>query len=53
MITLVTGASDTAVRVDLACGVGTGEVRLSSTTFTIGVPVTINSFTGTVSKTPA
>ena len=49
----VTGASDTAIRVDLACGVGTGEVRLSSTTFTVGVPVTINSFTGTVSKNPA
>lgn len=49
----VTGASTSAVRVDLACGVGTGEVRLSSTTFTSGVPVTINSFNGTVSKTPA
>ena len=49
---MVTGASSTAIRVDLACGVGTGECRLSSTSFTVGVPVTITSCTGTASKTP-
>ena len=50
--TRVTGLSTTAVRLDLACGVGVGEVRLSSTTFTMSVPVTLNTFTGTATKTP-
>lgn len=48
----VTGASVTAVRLDLACGVGVGEVRLSSTTFNAGIPITLNTFTGTATKTP-
>lgn len=48
-----TGSSSSAVRFDLACGVGSGEVRLSSTTFAVGVPVTLNTLSGTMSKTPA
>lgn len=39
----VTGASTTAKRLDMACGVGTGEFRLSSQTFTINVAVALNS----------
>lgn len=40
---MVTGASTSAKRLDMACGVGTGEFRLSSQTFTIGVDVALNS----------
>jgi len=40
---MVTGASTTAVRFDMACGVGTGEFRLSSQNFTAGVDVALNS----------
>jgi hypothetical protein len=39
----VLGASTTAKRLDMVCGVGTGEFRLSSQTFTAGVSIALNS----------
>ena len=39
-----TGASTTAIRIDLACGVGTGELRWTTTTFTTGVKMPLNTF---------
>lgn len=39
----ITGASTSARRLDLACGVGVGEFRLSSQVFTINVAVALNS----------
>lgn len=40
---MVTGASSSAKRLDMACGVGVGEFRLSSQTFTVGVDVALNT----------
>lgn len=48
----VTGASTTAIRFDIAVGVGTGEVRLGSNVFAIGVPVAVNGLTGTLPERP-
>jgi hypothetical protein len=39
----VTGASSTAVRFDGVCGVGTGELRLSSLSVAIGATTTVDS----------
>lgn len=39
----VTGLSTVAKRMDMACGIGTGEFRMSSSTVTIDVPITVNS----------
>ena len=44
----VTGASDTAVRFDGICGVGTGELRMSSLTVAVGATTTID--TGTLTQ---
>lgn len=38
-----TGASSTAVRFDGVCGVGTGQLRLSSLTITLGATTTVDS----------
>jgi hypothetical protein len=48
----VTGESNSAIRVDLACGVGTGELRFTSLVFAVGVPVPCNGLTGVVTKNP-
>ena len=45
-----TGAATTARRFDMACGSGTGEVRLSSTTVVLGKKITIDSATFTQPK---
>lgn len=45
-----TGDSTTAVRIDLACGVGSGELRFSVSTLTAGIKSVINTFTVTVPK---
>ena len=45
-----TGSSTTAKRFDMACGVGTGEIRLSSTTITAGKTITIDSVAFTQPK---
>lgn len=47
---MVTGASATAVRIDLACGVGAGELRFSTTTLTVGVKSVLNSLNVTFPK---
>ena len=44
----VTGASESAVRFDGICGVGTGELRMSSLTVAVGATTTID--TGTVTQ---
>lgn len=41
--TRTTGASTSAKRIDMACGVGVGELRWTTTTFTTGVKFTIDS----------
>lgn len=38
-----TGASTSAKRIDMACGVGVGELRWTTTTFTTGVKFTIDT----------
>ena len=47
---MTTGASTTAVRMDLACGVGAGELRFSSTSLTATVKSIVNSLNITVPK---
>ena len=47
---MTTGASTTAVRMDLACGVGAGELRFSSTSLTATVKSVVNSLNITVPK---
>lgn len=47
---MVTGASTTAVRIDMACGVGAGELRMSTTTLASGVKSVVNSLNVTVPK---
>lgn len=47
---MTTGASDSAVRIDLACGVGSGELRFSSTALTATVKSIVNSLNITVPK---
>ena len=38
-----TGASTTAKRIDMACGIGSGELRWTTTAFTTGVKFTIET----------
>ena len=47
---MVTGASSTAVRIDLSCGVGSGDLRWTTTAFTTGVKFTIETLNLIVSK---
>ena len=47
---MTTGVSTTAVRMDLACGVGAGELRFSSTALTATVKSIVNSLNITVPK---
>lgn len=47
---MVTGASTSAVRFDLACGVGAGELRFSTTTLTATVKSVINTLSLTQPK---
>ena len=47
---MTTGASSTAVRIDMACGVGAGELRMSTTTLTVDVKSVVNSLNVTVPK---
>ena len=47
---MTTGASSTAVRFDIQCGVGIGELRSSTSTLTSGVKSTVNSFNLTTPK---
>ena len=44
---MVTGASTSAVRFDIACGVGTGQLRFAYSTVTVGVGVPISECTVT------
>ena len=46
----VTGASTTSRRIDMACGVGAGELRWTTTAFTTGVKFTIETLNLTVPK---
>lgn len=47
---MTTGSSSTAVRFDIQCGVGIGELRFSTSTLTSGVKSTVNSFNLTTPK---
>ena len=47
---MITGASTTAVRMDLACGVGAGELRFSSTNLIATIKSVVNSLNITVPK---
>lgn len=47
---MTTGASTTAVRIDLACGVGAGELRFSSTSLVATIKSVVNSLNITVPK---
>lgn len=47
---MTTGASSSAVRFDIQCGVGIGELRFSASTLTIGVKSTVNTLSLTVPK---
>lgn len=47
---MTTGASTSAVRIDLACGVGTGELKFSTTTLVSGVKSVVNTLPVTVPK---
>ena len=47
---MTTGESATAVRMDLACGVGAGELRFSSTNLVATVKSVVNSLNITVPK---
>ena len=47
---MTTGESTSAVRMDLACGVGAGELRFSSTNLTATVKSVVNSLNITVPK---
>lgn len=46
----VLGASSSAVRIDMNCGVGSGDVRWSNTGFLVGVKNTIDSLNITFPK---
>lgn len=46
-----TGASSTARRIDMACGIGAGELRWTTTAFTIGVKFTIETLNLGISLT--
>lgn len=41
---MVLGASATALRMDFACGVASGEFRFALSTLTVGIRTTINTF---------
>ena len=45
---MTTGSSSSAVRIDMACGVGAGELRMSTTSLTLGVKSVVNSLNVTV-----
>ena len=47
---MTTGLSTTAVRIDLACGVGAGELRMSTTSLTATVKSVVNTLPVTVPK---
>jgi hypothetical protein len=47
---MTTGLSTSAVRIDLACGVGAGELRMSTTSLTATVKSVVNSLNVTVPK---
>lgn len=47
---MTTGASTTAIRMDLACGVGAGELRFSSTNLIATIKSVVNSLNITVPK---
>ena len=47
---LTTGASSSAVRMDMNCGVGSGDIRWSNTNFLIGVKNTLDSLNITFPK---
>lgn len=47
----VTGASSSAKRLDMACGIGAGELRWTTTAFTIGVKFTIETLNLGISLT--
>jgi len=40
---MTTGASTTAIRIDIACGVGAGELRFSTSSLTSGIKSVVNS----------
>jgi hypothetical protein len=46
----VTGSSSSSRRIDMACGVGAGELRWTTTAFTTGVKFTIDTLNLSVSK---
>ena len=46
-----TGASTTAKRIDFTCGIGSGELRWTTTTFTTGVKFTLDSLNLGISMT--
>lgn len=46
-----TGASTSAKRLDMACGIGSGELRWTTTTFTTGVKFTLDSLNLGISMT--
>lgn len=45
---MTTGASSTAVRIDMACGVGSGELRMSTTSLVVDVKSVVNTLNVTV-----
>lgn len=47
---MVTGISTSAVRFDLACGVGAGELRFSTTSLNVGVKSVVNTLSLTQPK---
>jgi len=46
----VLGASSSAIRIDLSCGVGSGDLRWTTTAFTTGVKFTIETLNLIVAK---
>lgn len=48
---MTTDASETAVRIDMSCSVGAGDLRFSSTTLTAGIKSVVNTLNVTVPKT--
>ena len=48
---MTTGASTTAARIDMACGVGAGELRFSTTALTVDVKSVVNTLNITVPQT--
>jgi hypothetical protein len=48
---MITGASSTARRIDMACGIGAGELRWTTTAFTTGVKFTIETLNLGISLT--